>query len=281
VFLCLPSILSPPENENCPSEIALTASSRPQQGNKTWALPMHPACGFTNPLPDTALAAKPRLLSEASIDTHSAHEDARSDSSLDNAGLFEVNPAPALTPPQPRGAPSPMQPSPQTSVGFDFSPGTSPNPNHLTSSACLSPIHHHRTNPQYMGVRRLVRELLNGPTVIPWLDAAVDACNHIVNLRSAIGMYRGTRSSRLLAQPEVSRMQQAFSRDVVALARYCLLLAYAAFLDRLPEVDMEGALFTSWVASKASVQVRPLLHLSLVLSSGRCGSDQHCCTTSD
>jgi hypothetical protein len=110
--------------------------------------------------------------------------------------------------------------------------------------------------PQYMGVRQLVRSLLNGPAVLPWLDSAVDACSHLVNLRTVIGQYRGQRVKRQHVRPEVARMQQAFERDVVALRRYCLLLAYAAFLDRLPVSELGSASFSDWTASMASVHVR-------------------------
>ena len=110
--------------------------------------------------------------------------------------------------------------------------------------------------PQYMGVRRLVRSLLNGPAVVPWLDSAVDACSHMVNLRTVIGQYRGQRVKRQRVRPEVSRLQQAFERDVVALCRYCLLLAYAAFLDRLPSTELGTASFSAWTSSMASVHVR-------------------------
>jgi hypothetical protein len=110
--------------------------------------------------------------------------------------------------------------------------------------------------PQWVGVRRLVRSLLNGASVIPWLDATVDACSHLVNLRDVIGQYRGQQIARQRVRPAVVRLQQAFARDVVALLRYCLLLAYAAFLDRLPSDQIGTASFSSWVTSMPSVQVR-------------------------
>ena len=113
--------------------------------------------------------------------------------------------------------------------------------------------------PQWVGVRRLVRSLLNGAAVLPWLNDAVNACSHMVNLHQVIGQYRNRQTTaRRGARPEVARLQQAFARDVVALKRYCLLLAYAAFLDRLPSSEIGTASFSQWVGSMASVQVRAI-----------------------
>ena len=120
--------------------------------------------------------------------------------------------------------------------------------------------------PQYMGVRQVIRALGNGPVVRPWLDAAIDACSHMVNLRLVIGQYRNVRVARQRSRPDAA-LQQAFSRDVVALQRYCLLLAYAAFLDRMPSADIGAACFSRWVASMASVKASParLCGLTLLL----------------
>lgn len=114
-----------------------------------------------------------------------------------------------------------------------------------------------RRQVEYVGIRKLTRQLRNGVTVQPWLDAAVDACGHMVNLRTVVGVYRAHGVQHYMHHTEHQRMRHAFSRDIVALCRYCLLLAYAAYLDRQNAADERASpLFSEWIASMASVQVR-------------------------
>jgi hypothetical protein len=109
---------------------------------------------------------------------------------------------------------------------------------------------------EYVGIRRLTRELRNGEAVQPWLDAVVDACGHMVNLRTVVGVYRAHGVQQYIHRTEGHRMWHAFSRDIVALCRYCLLLVYAAYLDRHRAADAAPSpTFSEWIASMASVQV--------------------------
>lgn len=129
------------------------------------------------------------------------------------------------------------------------------------ASSLLQPDHGlhdtmRRRQVQYVGARRLTRELANGAGVLPWLDAAVDACSHMINLRTVVGVYRAVSAQLYERRTEVLKLRHAFSRDIVALARYCLLITYAAYLDRhsaLPAAEWPK--FSDWLASMASVQV--------------------------
>lgn len=124
----------------------------------------------------------------------------------------------------------------------------------------------------YMGVRRLLAEIADSAVIVSWLDSALDACSHLVNLREVIGSHRRGPMQASQMRPEFSRLRQAFERDAVALARYCLLVTYAAYLHHngakvgagtLPAVGaadskpFAGKPFNEWVANLRSVQVRP------------------------
>ena len=123
----------------------------------------------------------------------------------------------------------------------------------------------------YMGVRRLLAEIADSAVIVSWLDSALDACSHMVNLREVIGSHRRGPMVASQMRPEFSRLRQAFERDAVALARYCLLTTYAAYLHHngekvgagtLPEAgagehkQFSGKPFNEWVANLRSVQVR-------------------------
>ena len=113
-----------------------------------------------------------------------------------------------------------------------------------------------RRQVNYVGARRLTRELANGAAVVPWLDAAVDACSHMINLRTVVGVYRAVSAELYERRTEVLKLRHAFNRDIVALKRYCLLLTYAAYLDRHGALDPAAwPTFSEWLRSMASVQV--------------------------
>lgn len=123
----------------------------------------------------------------------------------------------------------------------------------------------------YLGVRRLLAEIADSAAIVSWLDGALDSCSHMVNLREVIGSHRRGPMPASQMRPEFSRLRQAFERDAVALARYCLLTTYAAYLHHngakvgagtLPpqgagdKKKAAGKPFKEWVASMRSVQVR-------------------------
>jgi hypothetical protein len=120
----------------------------------------------------------------------------------------------------------------------------------------------------FLGVRRLLAEIADSAVIVTWLDNALDACSHMVNLREVIGSHRRGPMASSQMRPEFSRLRQAFERDAVALARYCLLITYAAYLHHNgPKVGAGplpaggsaqspvGKSFNAWVASMNSVQV--------------------------
>jgi hypothetical protein len=120
----------------------------------------------------------------------------------------------------------------------------------------------------FLGVRRLLAEISDSAAIVTWLDNALDACSHMVNLREVIGAHRGGPMPSSQMRPEFSRLRHAFERDAVALARYCLLITYAAYLHHNAAAVGAGSLrsgdgaqtptgqaFNAWVASMSSVKV--------------------------
>lgn len=128
---------------------------------------------------------------------------------------------------------------------------------------------HSRAQVAFLGVRRLLGEIAEASVIVTWLDRALDACSHMVHLRDVVGSHRASRLPGSQLRPELSRLRQAFARDAVALARYCLLLAYAAYLHHNIEAKAAGRRepadaaqatrskpFDAWVESLAAVKVR-------------------------
>eukprot|EP00892_Ulva_mutabilis_P004224 jgi/Ulvmu1/2173/UM013_0017.1 len=136
-----------------------------------------------------------------------------------------------------------------------------------------------RTPVVFLGVRRLLGELAEGAVIASWLDRALDAVSHMVHLRDVIGTFRASRQPSAQLRPEFSRLRQAFERDAVALARYCLLLTYAAYLhhnvetksaeraapavaaavaaaalEGLPAPAAQPVTFAAWVQSLGSIK---------------------------
>lgn len=134
------------------------------------------------------------------------------------------------------------------------------------STPCIVPS-------SFLGVRRLLAEIVDSAAIVSWLECALDSCSHMVNLREVIGSHRRGPMPSSQMRPEFSRLRQAFERDAVALARYCLLTTYTAYLHHMGPKVGAGALpaasdavpvavkksFKDWLASLHSVQVRSTL----------------------
>ncbi len=82
----------------------------------------------------------------------------------------------------------------------------------------------------YVGVRRFVRMLEAGGAARAEVDAVADAVGAVVHLRAAIQRYRRPKDAARFFRPELRARHAAFSRGAAYLERYCLLVAFAAYL---------------------------------------------------
>jgi hypothetical protein len=74
----------------------------------------------------------------------------------------------------------------------------------------------------------------------------------VINLRGAIMRYRKPRSSYNHLRPEVNQRHAAFSRGSAYLERYCLLIAFAAYLEQ--HGARGSPAFSRWLASRSDLR---------------------------
>lgn len=223
------------------------------------------------PAPALPGPSSPRLSALAPRTADPPMAAASSSSDLEGDSDLEPSPgpakaataAPAASPPRTALAPVPPRAD---------SPACGPQPLHcfvprgrgsLPPGNAAPPLG--RSQVVFLGVRRLLGEIAESSVIITWLDRALDACSHMVHLRDVVGSHRASRLPSSQLRPELSRLRQAFARDAVSLARYCLLLVYASYLHHNietksaahPAADGQHKPFDAWVASLASVKVPP------------------------
>eukprot|EP00197_Chlamydomonas_leiostraca_P007983 CAMPEP_0202863826 /NCGR_PEP_ID=MMETSP1391-20130828/4304_1 /ASSEMBLY_ACC=CAM_ASM_000867 /TAXON_ID=1034604 /ORGANISM="Chlamydomonas leiostraca, Strain SAG 11-49" /LENGTH=1425 /DNA_ID=CAMNT_0049543499 /DNA_START=116 /DNA_END=4393 /DNA_ORIENTATION=- len=99
----------------------------------------------------------------------------------------------------------------------------------------------------YVGVRRVVRLLEEGEAAKKTLDHIVDQASDLINLRVSIMKYRKPRSSYKFLRPELQQRNAAFKKGSAYLERYCLLVAFAFYLEH---VGPETSAFSAWVQSR-------------------------------
>eukprot|EP00884_Botryococcus_braunii_P001844 jgi/Botrbrau1/11660/Bobra.168_2s0015.2 len=107
-------------------------------------------------------------------------------------------------------------------------------------------------NGEYVGVRRFVRILEYGNDAKNIVDAVVDRCAAVMNLRQQIMLYRRPSSSVRFFRPEINARHSAFKRGAEYLERYCLLIAFAAFLERKRHTGRVMT-FSDWLSSRPDI----------------------------
>ena len=150
------------------------------QGGEQVVAPVHLAAAHAPPMP---------LVSELSITSSGVLE---AGSQATTSLLSSSPPFPTAVPGRAWSPPAAARPAPSLEQSPDKSQlarSVSLSGREPSQSALLGYTPPSQTSPQYMGVRRLVRELVNGAAVLPRLDAAVDEASHLVNLRTVIGTF--------------------------------------------------------------------------------------------
>ncbi|KAK9839780.1 hypothetical protein WJX81_000925 [Elliptochloris bilobata] len=113
---------------------------------------------------------------------------------------------------------------------------------------------------EYVGVRRFTRTLERGGDAKAVVDAFVDRCGALLNLRTEILLYRRPRRSFRFYRPEINVRHTAFKRGSAYLERYCMLITFAAYLERnRPSGHVLS--FRQWVASRPDIiSAREAIH---------------------
>lgn len=119
----------------------------------------------------------------------------------------------------------------------------------------------------YVGVRRIARLLEDGETAKRTVDSVVDSCSQMLNLRMVIMRYRKPKDSYHSIKSEMQQRHAAYKRGSAYLERYCLLIAFASYLDHIPALTAknssprtplsEGAsqpTFSEWISSRPDLQ---------------------------
>eukprot|EP00850_Spirogloea_muscicola_P022112 SM000277S10347 [mRNA] locus=s277:33301:42396:- [translate_table: standard] len=109
-------------------------------------------------------------------------------------------------------------------------------------------------------IRNLTRLLDNGAESREILDAVIDRCAAMQNLRQAILRYRRTFNQQ---KEDHRQRRNALSRGIEYLERYYMLIAFAAYLGsdaatpRMPSSDSSGASAGEVLSFKAWIRRRP------------------------
>ena len=106
-------------------------------------------------------------------------------------------------------------------------------------------------NGEYLGVRRFTRTLERGGEVKAEVDAVIDACGVIVNLRTAIMRYRKPKSTEFF-RPELRSRHSAFQRGSTYMERYCMLMEFSVYLN---ECRQKGRTLTfeDWLSTRTDI----------------------------
>lgn len=106
-------------------------------------------------------------------------------------------------------------------------------------------------NGEYLGVRRFTRTLERGGEVKAEVDAVIDACGVIVNLRTAIMRYRKPKSTEFF-RPELGSRHSAFQRGSTYMERYCMLMAFSVYLNECRQKG-RALTFEDWLSTRTDI----------------------------
>lgn len=107
---------------------------------------------------------------------------------------------------------------------------------------------------EYVGVRRFVRVLEYGDEAKDALDRTVNACSAVINLRTAIMRYRTPRNNHRFYRPEINARSTAYKRGIAYLERYCLLIAFQAYLAIDTTPGRHAKSFQEWYDARPDVK---------------------------
>ena len=107
-------------------------------------------------------------------------------------------------------------------------------------------------NGEYIGVRRFTRTLERGAEAKVEVDAVIDACGVLVNLRTAIMRYRKPKFVETFFRPELQSRHSAFQRGCAYMERYCMLMAFSVYLH---ECRQKGRTLTfeDWLSTRTDI----------------------------
>jgi hypothetical protein len=113
---------------------------------------------------------------------------------------------------------------------------------------------------EYVAVRRFLRILERGPDAKHISDRVIDECGLLINLRTAIMRYRRPKDVKRFFQPEIQARHRAFQRGCAYLERYCMIIAFAAYLNNC-KLHGRRLTFEEWVLSRPDVSAaREFIH---------------------
>lgn len=85
----------------------------------------------------------------------------------------------------------------------------------------------HSHDPDYFAVSRIVR-LLDSNKYKSTVDRAIDACASLINLRDILSKIH--HNNQIYVNPENKIKDHTFSRKIIYLKRYCILIVTDAYL---------------------------------------------------
>lgn len=113
---------------------------------------------------------------------------------------------------------------------------------------------------EYVGMRRFTRTLERGSEAKSEVDAVVDACGVLINLRTSIMRYRKPKSVGKFFRPEIQARHSAFQRGSAYLERYCMLVVFAVYLQQC-QAKGRSMTFAEWLLARPDVvAAREALH---------------------
>jgi protein-tyrosine phosphatase len=104
----------------------------------------------------------------------------------------------------------------------------------------------------YVGVRKFTRTLERGPEAKAEVDSVVDVCGALINLRTAIMRYCKPKSVNKFYRPEIQARHIAFKRGSAYLERYCMLIAFAAYLHQCRQRGRQLT-FEEWLSARPDI----------------------------
>lgn len=107
-------------------------------------------------------------------------------------------------------------------------------------------------NGDYIGVRRFTRTLERGAEAKIEVDAVIDACGVLVNLRTAIMRYRKPKFVDSFFRPELQSRHSAFQRGSAYMERYCMLMAFSVYLHECRQKG-RSLTFEDWLSTRTDI----------------------------
>ena len=105
---------------------------------------------------------------------------------------------------------------------------------------------------EYVGVRRFTRTLERGAQAKAEVDQVVDACGALINLRTAIMRYRKPKKLNKFYRPELKARHIAFQRGSAYMERYCMLIAFGAYLRQCRQRGRQTT-FADWLLARPDI----------------------------